>query len=369
VKFKKILLAVGVSSFFLAGSTNAMVVTDIGNTLQNVLNNFQDIEHRIATEVERQANRMLEKELSKVGLESEAAQSAQELTSKQRLEKNLRNQEVARQQAPLTDVCEDSAMFAITFDGDINCYRDEATQDYLNGLNDRQNSVYDLSETDLGEAMAADSEGIIMSCLKYLHTQGSSGEFVEPKYSHCFNSSVLVDSNVTTLQTGLEEQGAEVAVKLLTEPVMRRKAFGSSNTNTVEGRRKLLNERRKDMLIKLAQSVMAHNIEVRRSSKWADSEKTQPLPSMMETLDIFNNNRLLSTGGEYLLKLGAAHKDKFDDNPDIAIKSTFTIEQVQRETAVMTAFLSHMAVLQYKSQLRIEQIEAALLSIKVNPPE
>jgi hypothetical protein len=369
VRFKKIFLSVVFSGLFVAGNVQATIVTDIGNTLQNVLNNLQDVETRISTEVERQAERLLEKELSALGIESDAAQAAQELTANQRLEENLRNQEVARQQAPLVDVCQDSAIFSITFDGDINCYRDEATQDFLSGLNVRQNEVYNLSGSELGEAMAEDSEETVMSCLNYLHSQGSDVEFVDPAYSYCFDSSALVDSNVTTLQSGLEEQGAEMAVKLLTEPTLRPKSLGSDNTNTAEGRKELLNERRKDMLIKLAQSVMAHNVEVRRSSKWIDAEKTQPLPSLMETLDSFNNNRLLSEGGEYLLKLGAAHADKFDEDSDVAIESTFTIEQVQRETAVMTAFLSHMAVLQYKSQLRIEQIEAALLSVQVNPPE
>lgn len=365
---KKLRLAFLAGGLTLATGAGAITVTDPLNTIQNALNNLQDIEHRIFTELERQANRMLEKELSKLSMESDAAQSANELVAEQRLQKNLRNQEVARQQAPLVDVCKDSAMFSFAFDGDIDCYRMEKTDSAIQRLEERQSIGYEMTNEEENAAIAADAEEKMSACLDYLHSEGT-GQSASPQDSYCFDSESLVSSMTSTFQTGVEEQGAEYSVELLTEPVIRKKAFGSTDMGTSVGKKKFLNEQRKDMLLKLAQSVMMHNVEVRRSSKWADAEKTQPLPSALETLEEFNRNRLMSDGGEYLLKLGAAHKDKFNENPDIAIDSTFTIEQVQRETAVMTAFLSHMAVLQYKSQLRIEQLEAALLSVEINPPE
>lgn len=355
-------------SLFAAFSVSAITVNDPLNTLQNALTNLQAIESRLYTEMERQANRVLEKELSRIGIESDAEKAAQEVVANQRLATNMRNQEVARQQAPLIDVCEDSALLSFTFDGDIDCYRMERTGAAMDRMAERQNSVYEMDSEDVSAAIMADADEKVMACLDYIHAGGSE-ESVSPQYSHCFNSQTLVSSMTPTFQTGLEEQGAEYAVEIMTEPVIRAKPFGSTDMSTPVGKQMFLNEQRKDMLLKLAQSVMLHNVEVRRSSKWADAEKTKPLPSVLETLEEFNRNRLLSEGGEYLLKLGAAHRDKFDPNPEVAISSTFTIEQVQRETAVMTAFLSHMAVLQYQSQLRIEQLEAALLSVKVNPPE
>jgi hypothetical protein len=362
-------LAVFAGAFLFAGQASAITVTDPMNTLQNTLNNFQDIEHRIAEEIERQANRMLEKELSKVGIESEAQKSAQELLAKQRLEENLRNQEVARQQAPLMDVCKDSAAFTFAFDGDIDCYRMEKTDAAIEKMEERQNVGYEASNEEENAAINQEVEDKVVACFDYLHSEGANAQGVSPSDSHCFDSTVLTDSNMTTIQSGVEEVGAEYAVEMIVEPVIRKKPFGSNDLSTSVGRKKFLNEKRKDMLLALAQSVMLHNVEIRRSSKWADAEKTQPLPSVLETLESFNRNRLMSAGGEYLLKLGAAHKDKFSTDEEVAIESTFTIEQVQRETAVMTAFLSHMAVLQYKSQLRIEQLEAAILSVEVNPPE
>ncbi len=351
----------------LAGYANAITVNDPLNTIQNALNNLQDIEHRIFEELERQANRMLEKELSKVGMASDAQQSAQELVAKQRMEKNLRNQEVARQQAPLVDVCRDSAAFTFAFDGDIDCYRMDKTSFVLDKLEERQNVGYELPPEQVNAKINEDAEEKVSACLDYLHSEGNSNS-VRPRDSHCFNSAALTDSSTTTFQSGLEETGAEYAVELIVEPVIRKKEFGSQDLSTTTGKKKFINEQRKDMLLKLAQSVMLHNVELRRSSKWADAAKTQPLPSVLETLETFNKNRLLSPGGEYLLKLGAAHKDKFSSDENVAINSTFTIEQVQRETAVMTAYLAYMAEMQYKSQLRIEQLEAALLSIEVNPP-
>jgi len=367
IKSTKIAALVG--GVFFASSSLAITVNDPLNTIQNSLNNLQDIEHRIFTELERQANRLLEKELSKLGMEADAASSAQELVATQKLEKNLRNQEVARQQAPLIDVCRDSAIFSFSFDGDTDCYRMEKNDIVLERLESRKSDGYEMEEKDEEIAIANDAESTISACLDYLHSEGGSNQSVSPSQSHCFDTSALVDSNTVTFQSGNEETGAEYAVSIITEPVIRKKPFGSKDLSTTVGKKKFINEQRKDMLIELAQSVLLKNVELRRSSKWVDAQKTQPLPSILETLDTFNRNRLLSSGGEYLLKLGAAHKDKFNADPDIAIENTFTIEQVQRETAVMTAFLSHMAVLQYKSQLRIEQLEAALLSLEANPLE
>jgi predicted DNA-binding WGR domain protein len=367
--FKKLCLTLSMAGLFAASSVNAITVTDPLNTLQNALNNLQDIDHRIYQEVEAQANRMLQKELSKFGMENDANQAAQELVATQRSETYQRNHEVAMEQAPLVDVCQDTAMISLSMDGDYDCYRDSLTQDYLAKMRNRRDVGYDATPDELEVLSATDSEETLDACLTELHSQGNAIQSVDASESHCFDSSALVDSNLTTLQSGVEERGAEEAVRILSEPVIREKAYGSSDLVTPAGRAKNLNEQRKDMLIELAQSVMLHNVEIRRSSKWADTAKTKPLPSVLETLDSFNNNRLLSEGGEYLLKLGAAHKDKFNANPDIAIDSTFNINQVHRETAVMTAFLSHMAVLQYKSQLRIEQLEAALLSLEVNPVE
>lgn len=366
--FKQSMIALSLAGSLFISNAHAVIVTDIGNTIQNTLNNLQDLEHRIAEEIERQANRLLEKELSRLTMQNDADQAVQELAATQKLEKNLRNQEIARQQAPLNDVCVDGAIFQIAFDGDVDCYRDEKTQEALEVLEERKN-LYGMSDNEVNVAVAADAEETINACHNFIHSEGDGATDVDATMSHCYDSKNLVDSTVTTLQTGVIEKGAEMAVKILTEPVIRKKSFGSSVETTPEGRKLRLNDQRKDMLLELAQSVMLHNVEIRRSSKWADAAKTKPLPSALEALDSFNNNRLLSSGGEYLLKLGAAHKEKFNEDPEVAMDSTFTIEQVQRETAVMTAFLSHMAVLQYKSQLRIEQLQASLLSLEVNPLE
>jgi len=368
---KLAVISAGVLGVLCLKGVGAMTVTDVGNTIQNYFNNLQDIEHRIMEEIEKSAERALETELSKLGLESEVAQEAQKLAAEQRQVKNLRNQEVARQQAPLTDVCMDSSIISFSHDGDLDCYRDELTLSAQDDLNSRRSKMYELSNEEATIEIEKDMQETLSSCFMFLHDEGASsgGEEVVGSVSdsYCFDTSQLTDPNQTTIQSAAKEAAAEMAIKILVEPVPRKKPPRSKDVETSSGRKKLLNEQRKDMLLQLAQNVMLSNLELRRSSKWADAEKTVPLPSVIETLDLFNNNRLLSEGGEYLLKLGAVHKDKFNPDQEIAIASTFTIEQVQRETAVMTAFLTHMAILKYKSQLRIEQMEAALLGLEVNP--
>ncbi len=349
---------------FATPSANAITVTDPLNTLQNLMNNLQDIETRIYDEIQKQAERALQKELSKVGLANEAAQSGQEIQANQRLETNLRNQEIAQEQEPLIDVCKDAGIISLTLSTDLDCYRDTKTQDAQIENQDRRNSVLDLTQTQAEAVIAQDSEDTVIECTELLREGSGSPSAID---SYCFDSRVLTDSNVTTIQTGIEEKGAEKMVQILTEPTIRPKAYGSNDFNTPEGRKKRLNEHRKDMLIELAQSVLLHNVEMRRSSKWADSAKTKPIPSKLEALDNFNNNRFLSENGEYLLKLGAAHADKSNGNIDIAKASSFNIDQVTREMAVMDAFLVYINTLQYKSLLRLEQLEAASLSIKANP--
>jgi hypothetical protein len=375
-KFTKSLLALSLltSSSVMASGQPTF---DLSNYIENITGNISEIESRITSAKEFFASRKLSFDLFSTKESAEAAKQAQEIKESQKLARRVRNTQVAAEMLPLPDACKTVARSKLRETVGQDC----AIQDSLADSLERQAALDLASFPELSEdgslalpnmaiKRKEDLERTVNKCrVELLSGPISVGESPESK-STCLKIDLLLNNDITTITTGKEVEGAKELINILVGSTYSKVDPDIiTASTTMNGKTALMKEYRKVGMRNISRSVLNNILEQRHPAFWLDDEKTQPSASNITQLEQFNAERFAHKNGEWMLKVSGLHPEKLNSDPDVARNSIYTPDQVLRDMAIMDSFMVHMEILQYKSQLRIESMQAALLSLEIDPLE
>lgn len=387
--YKMVILAV--SAVLFSNITSATYPTiDGANLTQNIKQNIEQITSRILEEAREKIKREIQKKLSIKESETNSARDITKIKAEQDLATSVRNDELAKELAPVPDACEDAGLRVYT--QKIEDMTQEGMRGVLGlgvdscvvGEDDPQNK--EITERKSGFTDPAsqerniqiDANETIEQCKRLLRKDADvtdSEMLNDPKLlaenSLCFTSSLISQSDLIEYGKRAQYQAAKEQIKLMTEPLIRKKPIESLNIASPSGKKRLLREFRKDLLIGLAQRTLYEYIEWKRPPEYSkyiggQLNDDHTLPSKMMELELFNEKRYNNEDGEWIKKVTNTHPKK--DGPD-GKEYSFTPYQLQREALLIDGFLANMAVLQYKSMLKQEILQAAILSTQVNEVE
>lgn len=385
-KYKTIALAV-TAVFYSSLATATYPTIDGANLSQNIKQNIEQITSRIMEEAREKIKREIQKKLTIKENESAAASDMTKIKAEQDLATSIRNDELAKQLAGIPDACEDAGLRAYSRKaaemvenkikntlglGDDTCLVGEHDPK-SKAITERKSGFTNPVEQE--KLVQADAQATIDAC-KLLLREGA--EVTDPKLldnprllaenSLCHASSLVSQSVLPTYDNKAQYLAAVQQVKLMTEPLIRKKPLESLDAVSPTGKKRLLREFRKDLLIGLAQRTLYDYIEWRKPEEFTeemggDLNATNTLPSPMMELELFNSKRYNHKDGEWIKIVSNTHPEK--DGPN-GKKYSMTPYQLQREALMIDGFLAHIAVLQYKSMLKQEVLQAAILSTHVN---
>lgn len=371
LRLKKVLLSTAIALSLASGSSMATYPTFDGfNLAEAVTNNIEAITARIERQIQEQIKRNLEKALFVKDQNSGSAKEMAKAKAEQDMLESSKNFDIAKDLAPI-DTCDDVAdkEFSERIEDAINggdCEEPEENTD--NVENTTRKAVTYTSISNQEEMRQMDAKETVDFCKTVLKAPPPSGDDLSTPsalaaYSWCSDPSLLIQDSVSAYSVN-EAKAAKEQVKIITEPLLRKRSLSSLETNTPQGRMSLLKEFRKDLLIGMAQRVLNDAVDFKTPIDYTPSsdESAPGYFSNMQQLERFVLSKYLDK--DWIHKVSNTHPDK--SGPD-GKDYSYTPQQVQREIAVIDGFLAHMAVLQYKSMLKQEMLQAAILSAEVNP--
>ncbi len=359
---------------------------DISNFIENITANISEIEARYTAAKDMWAGRKLQLDMFSSKNDADTAKAAQELKEKQKLARKLRNSEIAEKMMPHPDACRTAARNNLKKIVNQDCTIEESMESHKERQKFISTAGLPTPEPATGDGDGDSNVKLVMPDIAVIEKEDlrrtydkcraellsdalASGEAPEGK-SLCLKLSLLIDNDYTTIQTGKEVEGAKELINIITGPTVSKvdPAIATA-AKTTSGKRALMKEYRKIALKNMSSEVLNNVLEQRHPAFWTDSEQTNPSASPLTQLEEFNAERFSQPSGRWMLKVSGLHPEKLDPDPEKAKKAIFTPDQLLRDMALIDGFMAHMAVLQYKSQLRQETMQAALLSLEVEPLE
>lgn len=316
-------------SFIISGP-----VHDPKNMIENALKQVRDLEFRITTELTNQAERIYKKELKSLLMEAAADQKMTEQSSIAKLEGNLMNSKVAHQNMPVQGLCANveyydnngelqnegrtkNSILTFSLRGDLFC------EEISEKKNNKQSTAFQDGIPNgrpiVGDSKTIDVEEELVNKIIELQ-EGGEAFHINDLLPHVY--------------TGLDEGEFDIAADKLRVmlPPLRNTEKINHITNT-----QYLKDMSKSMRALLPYQILMDQL----------GDKLRPaegVPSERESQDLF---------AEDFMSVGNIE--------NYAYKNMILPSQVQREKAIMTAYLVHMAIQKYKSSLD----EELLLSVRL----
>jgi hypothetical protein len=387
MKLKKILLSTSMALTFFAGSSYATYPTfDSFNLAEAITSNVEQISARVERAFQEQVMRQLEKTLFLENANSESAKEMAKVKASNNMEKSKINHEIAQDLAPI-DTCSTVADIDIakaigdTVNSVINSasgVEDDCivpTADPDNKVSVVRKSATFTSPSLQEAAIKADAESRFAICQALLKDEfddtydgsNTSSNIASPstmaERSWCNDPMLLVQQSISGY-TADQYEAARQQVQIITEPVLRKRPLSSLESVSTAGKMSLLKEFRKDLLIGMAQRVLNDSVNMKKPIGFAaniENSDENSYFSELQRLEAFVAERQLST--DWYNRISNTDPRKFDEDGK---QYSYNPEQVAREAAVIDGFLAHMAVLQYKSMLTQEALQAAILSVQVS---
>jgi hypothetical protein len=335
---KKSSLTVGVAlTILLSPNSYGFIwpIVDRNNILENIATQTQDLENRLKDEAGAIAKRELKKELKKsVGLSS-ANQQATKLTAEQRLEKSLRDHEVASQNTPTPGLCntryyvdENGEMQSQGFNKDSILTFSMRGELFCNIISQHKSDEYeeiaglaipsgDVNDTDI-EVAINEEDRLVDEIFKEEDENGQ----------------LSVDDIIPHKLTGLSKEEYDHALDKL--KIMLPPMEDSVRVNYITNDGYVKN------ISKSMRSMLPYQTQVDQIT-----DKLRPAQDMYserESQDMF-----------------AADFMNTENIESYSFKNMMLVSQVEREKAMMTAYLVHIAIQKYKSALDRE----LLLSVRL----
>lgn len=334
---------VAAASVISVPSQALIPVTDVANLIESIMANMQEMqnwmqESELMRGAMEQAGLLTEMEVDTVnnGFANLIARTG-------KLHEEIQNLELLREAMPAHNACE-----VVTASANL--------EDILCDLEDERNKAnkkFQKRANTLGKEPGEASEHIEQEVRRLVDECRELGDDELGGDQPCLNAQLMLGGALSAL-TDEESKAAENLIQLVVEPVPKMPPDSRLGDDAESESTRALHMR-EIALKSLAHASMHHVLTERKS---VDGQ-----PSRMQLLKNFAEEHFGShAGAEHLAILTNTHGDKRESAAKQSDPS-----QVLRSIATMDAFLVYMEVLKYEQQLRMEALQASLLSLAVEP--
>lgn len=352
---------------------------DGANLAEAVTLNMESISARVEKAIQEKIKRELEKVTAINQEESENAKEMSRIKAEQDLETASKNFDLARAFKPV-DVCKTIAEQRVAervkiqvlsrygaVDSDDDCMPTEKDPQNKKMSREVASTYEEPSKQSERRAKKVDTLIELCSVEDILKEDGDgSDEGISSvsdlvRKSWCFDASLMGQTNISAYDKG-QYLAARNQVDVLVDPVPKQKASSSFNLSTQSGKEAILKSLRKDMLLNVSKRVLHDYVDMKSPINYfGDNVEDSVYLSEMQRLEQFVLARYLDP--DWIRKVSNTHPDK---NTEAGKELSYSPEQVTRESAIIDGFLAHMSVLQYKSMLKQEMLQALIISTQVN---
>ena len=346
-------------------TVNAGVPTlDYSNLTEAITSNISELK-RWAEEKAKMAMEMdLEAMLTKMAITNLNNGYANMIARLTHSSQEIQNQEIAEQMAVDPDVCGNVASAIYTEQTD--CYISDMAKQKAHQIS-TDSSRYDLGPAQQDAHRKAVTKKVLDTCTQ-LSTVDTT-ELTEDQaamYSQCVQAGSLIGAGTDSTYTETEQKAAEMQIRLLTGPVPEAKNSNRMSKTSTGYVRTRLAEMRKDAFKSLAVGSLSEIASIRYS----------PGPSApLSTLSEYENFIKDRKDPEWITRVGGAtvkgeeessSESGSEGSEGGAKKISYRTELLKKMT-IIELKQTELQLEQFKHQLRLEGLNAAMLSIMTDP--
>ncbi|MFS1426287.1 hypothetical protein LMH73_003630 [Vibrio splendidus] len=230
----------------------------------------------------------------------------------------------------------------------VECFQVDTTVRKLDYDSAKHNN-FTSTPIQVQEEQVKKAKSIISQCRANQYADNSK-DTDELATSLCLRGGILTGAESGDAWSTEEQKAADLIVDLITGPIPESKASQALPEGSFEKDQVMVDEMRKLAIRSLAVSSIQHVASMRRSAGQTDSMQA---PSELALLQAWSDERWGSP--EWMVEVAGATKDQ---------KDAIMPSEIQRRMAAMQAFQTHLEILKYKQQLRMEALQAASLMLQ-----
>lgn len=326
---------------------------DFSNLIEAITSNITEITNWAEEKSKIAMNMDLQAMLSKMEMSNTNNAYANMISRINKASQDIYNKEVEEQMRPDSDICKNVA--TSLYKERTKCYVEDKAKETAYRVN-TDRTRYDLnpSQTDVHRERTA--RKVVSTCNDL--TTVDASELTEDEaalYSQCIQAGSLIGAGTVSTLNETEEKAAEMQIRLLTGPIPDVKNSNFMSKNSSSFVRERLSEMRKDAILSLAVSSLSEVVKYR--IKPGPGAEMSPLSSyeqfIKDKLSIDSVSRL---GGGEISGSSSGEQDNTAYRTELLRK--LTIAQLKQ---------TELQLDQFEHQLRLEALNAAMLSIMVNP--
>ena len=336
----------------ISGRSNAFIITDIPNLIENIASNVTEI-YNFAEEMSQTYLSMdLQSAMAGLGIDAANSLAVQQMTQEAQEAQDKSDAEFMERVMPDSDACDTDTLNKMEQENECMA-ADLASEQLEKAI--KRNSNFSTNQADYRDSIAVIASDMIIEC-KNLQT----GAPVDPNNllstSLCLSGGIVSGVSVADTMTLNEEAASNSLIDMMAGPIPTYKSSRDVPDNSPRKNDMILEEMRLEAYRSLATSSFSAITSARKPSFTSTGAIG---PSYLETLSQFDNDRWGDS--EWRAEISNITTD--GENPNSVMPS-----ELMRKMAVMDAFQVHLGVLQYKQQMRQEALLAAMLAFQISPP-
>lgn len=338
------LIGVTLTMGYVPKSHALLPTTDYANLTETIAGNIQKIQQWAEEKGLEKIKMNFQSVLAELNIDNMNNAIANVISRSGRAMQDVQNLDLLEKSAPDGDACETISLQLLG--GDVLCM----SADNSNAAVAETMKKHTSFDKPVAEQMQAARDIAEYTVNRCKELSGGSGSLDD---TMCVRGDLLSGGASGTLSDE-EAEASELFNELLvgTIPVIKKANDYDKDSSTYLAR---LNA---EMTHEAFRSLVATSVnEVSSMYKSPGRDGAGPLPSPMDVLQEFDNNRFGSV--EWMSAL---------QNVDKNVKNSVMISQVTRKIAVMESFQIHLELIKMKQQLRMESLLAALVRLELDPP-
>lgn len=345
-KIKKTVLSITLAtSLAMPSMVSATYPTiDFSNLLEAITQNYQDMQNWAQERMMMMAEMDLQSALSSLGIDAENNAMTNMMVREGRRAQTIQRLEVMEWSMADSDACSTITSQVVT--KEVNKRADNEKENNDKESKDKHNNFADNAE-DWKDKVTKEVESVFETCEALVDTKGATGI----ASSLCTEGGNIISAGTKGRLTKEQSKASQESIKILVGVAPTFKD-SSRLPNGKAKKKMILNEVRLEAFRDMARKSLDEVNSQFRLAPSADGGLASPF----EALKKFDDKRY-----------GNPTWMSCVQNAGADCKNSIYISQINRKIAVMNAFLVHMEIIKYRQQLRIEGLNAAMLSLKVEP--
>lgn len=355
IKPRKSLLALGVTLSLLSASPAhavGVLTFDGAGLLEKITANITEMKNWAEEKAKMALEMDMEALMNKLSIANMNNAFSNMIARSGAALQNIQNLEVAEQMAVDGDVCGNVA-FSL-FDAEVACYVDDRANAEAHDIT-TDDTRYDLNGPQFDKHRETVTNEIIETCDQLLTVDDANIEDEDRvMYSQCLQAGSLLGLGTDSTFSDVEEDAANMQIRLLTGPVPTRK----KSTKFTEGSSGWVTTRLAEMRKDAFKSIpIASFTEI---AKWRKKPGDAAPISRMGVLEAFVDER---KDPDWILRVAGAKWEGEDESQDTTVYRT----ELLKKMLVLEVKQTELQLEQFKHQLRLEGINSAMLSLMIDP--